>query len=91
MKVESFQNSGNLNQWISFNLSHSVVTSTGILPSLQLNKNPERAKPSGFSIRLSLSGINPGINFILIFSSSSASPAVNETAPADFSESWGKL
>lgn len=67
------------------------MASTGILPSLQLNKDPERAKPSGFYIRFSLSGINPGINVILIFSSSSASPAVNETAPADFSESWGRL
>lgn len=62
------------------------MASTGILPSLQLNKDPERAKPSGFYIRFSLSGANPGINVILIFSSSSASPAVNATAPADFSK-----
>lgn len=67
------------------------MSSTGILPSLRLNKDPEWGKPPGFYIGFSLSGIKPGINVILIFSSSSSFPAVNETAPADFSESWGRL
>lgn len=69
---------------------HAIVSSSGILPSLQLNKDPERAKPSVFYIRFSLSGINPGINVVLMFSSGSASTAVNETASPDFNGSWGR-
>lgn len=84
------QNSGNLNQQIAFHEMHAILNSTGILPSLQLNKDLERAKPSVFYIWFSLSGINPGINVVLMFSSSSASTAVNETSSADFSESWGR-
>lgn len=51
------------------------MSSTEILPSPQLNKNPERAKTSVFHIRFSLFGINPGINVTVMFSSSSVSTA----------------
>lgn len=65
-KLRVSQNSGNLNQWIAFREIRAIVNSSGILPCLQLNKDPERAKPYGFNIRFSLSGINPGINVVLI-------------------------
>lgn len=89
-KLRVSQNSENLHQRIAFHEIHAIVKSTGILPSLQLNKDSERAKLSGFYIRFSLSGINLGMNVVLMFSSSSAFITVDETASADFSETWGR-
>lgn len=49
-KLGVSQNSGNLNQWIAFHEIHAIVNSTGILPSLQLNKTQKGQKHLFFTL-----------------------------------------